>query len=327
MIIDLSPLPDEAAVLIPALIEAVAVWPEKDRLGRTLALLITLARNAGLHGAHRLSQDIDSLDVAVQWALRVLLVSCENQQAASKAWALAIDTTSKMADFPDASLPPSEEPSPPPRRSSPTGGTHPTGGVYDVQTSLLRNISEAAARGAQAPTHRIVAVDTFGITYSIPRASGLAAELLAAAQTVARVRLPHPQQEILRLPKTTIAFLAILSSEHERSLLLAEELAVSRMRNPSTLLIALRACRMATPPIENEELEVWLSGGIQLLWNGIPIECSKHSMNVSRPRERTCRLCGKNVPEGVSFAEHQGSRHCAPSKNGQAGPTVGALRK
>ena len=312
---DVGELPDQAAPLLPALLSRIvsAGWPEAEIHPRACALVVTLARRAGLHGAVPLSKRISTTETALQWCLRILLVSYPNEQAASAAFAAAVSEASDLPSYPEDT----------PHRTRRHHGTHEDGPAHQRESpdpprpengfSPLRAASEAVYAPALA-THRLVQAEVFAVTYAVPRTARYAASIIAAATAVARSTGTMPTAEALSaLPPQTLATLAVVSSPVDRALLATEELCTLLLAEGPKVRLALRACRTCTPMLEGEELNAWLEGQIPLVLNGVTI-CHRPNNTPTRQGNaqatRTCRRCGKHVPQNVTWPDHHASTHC-----------------
>ena len=305
---DVGELPDQAAPLLPALLSCIvsAGWPEAEIHPRACALVVTLARRAGLHGAVPLSKRISTTETALQWCLRILLVSYPNEQAASAAFAAAVSEASDLLSYPEDT----------PHRTRRHHDTHEDGPAQRESPdpprpengfSPLRAASEAVYAPALA-THRLVQAEVFAVTYAVPRTARYAASIIAAATAVARSTGTMPTAEAFSaLPPQTLATLAVVSSP-DRALWQRRSLRSScRVQSRLALrMVRVRRCW-------REELNAWLEGQIPLVLNGVTI-CHRPNNTPTRQGNaqatRTCRRCGKHVPQNVTWPDHHASTHC-----------------
>jgi hypothetical protein len=318
MVRDLLPLPDEAAMLLPALVGSLAEFPPDEQLGRARAALIMLSRQNGLWGATEVSNTCDTTGQVVSWCLRILLTVHSTKQSASTAWADLIDRTRGLEEFPAASPP---RPRPDPQRSpspAPPPATSPTNITVSDMTGLLRALSSASSqesalnelisemRQNRAPTRDQTIC---GTNYCIHRDDPMAPQLHAALHNV-----EHYAQELEqgRLPPKPFSIAAVSSvafmPRHAALLFLAEEWL--GMTEPN-VAEAIRLARL-TRPTSSFEADAWRRG--TTVHAGFPAAA------VTQKTARICRICHKHVPTGIAFSDHQKSSFCrAPQpKNGRA---------
>lgn len=270
MVRDLLPLPDEAALLIPALVDSLGSFPPDEQIGRARAALILLARESGLWGASDLSGTCTSLGEIVTWCLRILLTMHSNQQSASRAWAELMDRTKNLDDFPAASPPRTHErqrqDDPRPRSPSPA---QPTNVTINDMAGLLRALS-SSSRTTESPSlealvseirrerRRTEEVVVGTATYVVARDDPMAPRLLAALASLRR-RLTDITAE--RLPPRPLSVSAIaalhLMPQVQGQLWLAEEWV--GQEEGADLLDGLRLARVA-PPESAFEAQAWRSG-------------------------------------------------------------------
>lgn len=341
---DVGELPDEAAALLPALASYVVVWPEEERTARAGALLCTLARAAGLHGAVPLSKTLGDVDSALRWCLRILLVSYGSEAEASRAFVEAVDRTTGLAQYPTDTpsrpspyahpRPSSTGPSPPPppifdqdqrapRRDtspSPPAPGPPEPLPYERDSPSYQGDPRASSLDALVArldaAHQPVCVQVGGIRYCWPSGLKEAAELKAAAMAVQAALALGAHRPV----PAEVAFAATLMPREAAEVYLAEERACEEgigWAVPRATMSLLRLARLVAPTAEVTEWTA-MQKGIPFSCPGTSIVCTvkKETRPVPRPdpapaaATRRCRQCDRVVPPHITWKDHQASGHC-----------------